>query len=103
MFVILSRPHPIPHTYPTSHDPFALPANASSSSFPTNHYNKSKKIAFGNKERTTDKKMGILVLLRLHKQQWSLQHCLRPLAFTWAELYFQRFHNGPNDPKGNKI
>ena len=27
-----------------------------------------KKIAFGNKEHTTDKKMGVLVLLRLYKQ-----------------------------------
>ena len=30
-----------------------------------------------------------------------MQHCLRPLAYTWAELHFQRYHNGPNDPKGN--
>ena len=29
----------------------------------------------------------------LHKQ-----HCLRPLAYTRAELHFQIYHNGPNDP-----
>ena len=39
----------------------------------------------------------------LHKQQWSLQHCLRPLAYTWAELHFQMYHNEPSDPKGNEI
>ena len=48
-----------------------------------------KKIAFGNKEHTTDKKMGVSVLLRLF--------------ISSNEVYFQRFHNGPNDPKGNEI
>ena len=38
----------------------------------------------------------------LHKQWWSLQHSLHPLAYTWAELHFQRYNNGPNDPKGNE-
>ena len=28
---------------------------------------------------------------------------LRPLAYTWAELHFQIYHNGPNDPKGNEF
>ena len=28
-----------------------------------------------------------------------MQHCLCPLAYTWAELHFQRYHNGPSDPK----
>ena len=27
----------------------------------------------------------------------------RPLAYTRAELHFQIYHNGPNDPKGNEI
>ena len=29
----------------------------------------------------------------LHKQWWSLQHCLRLLGYTWAERQFQRYHN----------
>ena len=29
----------------------------------------------------------------LHKQKWSLQQCLRPLTYTWAELYFQIYHS----------
>ena len=36
-----------------------------------------------------------------HKQLWSLQHCLRPQAYTWADIHFQRYCNGLNDPKGN--
>ena len=27
---------------------------------------------------------------------------LTPLAYTWAEFHFQRYHNGPSDPKGNE-
>ena len=38
----------------------------------------------------------------LLKQWWSLQHCLHPLAYTWADHHFQRYHSGPNDPKGNE-
>ena len=60
-----------------------------------------KKIAFGNNEHNTDKKIEVSVLLRLFIS--SNAHCLRNLAYTWAELHFQRFHNGPNDPKGNEI
>ena len=62
-----------------------------------------KKIAFGNKEHTTDKKMGVSVLLRLFISSSGLQHCLRPLAYTWAEFHFQIYQNGSNDPKGNEI
>ena len=39
-----------------------------------------------------------------HYDPWyrSFQYCLRPLSYTWAELYFQRYHIGPNEPKGNE-
>ena len=39
----------------------------------------------------------------LHKQEWSLQHCLRPLAYTWAEFHFQIYHNESNELKGKTI
>ena len=38
----------------------------------------------------------------LHKQWWNLQHCLCPLAYTWAELHFQIYYKGPNDAKEMK-
>ena len=62
-----------------------------------------KKIAFRNKEHTRLENGSLGFIETLHKQQWSLQHCLRPLAYTWAELHFQIYHHGPNDPKGNEI
>ena len=34
-----------------------------------------KKIAFGNKEHTTDKKMGASVFLKLFISSYGLQHC----------------------------
>ena len=64
-----------------------------------------RKIAFVNKENTDDRleNWSLGFIETLHKQLWSLQRCLRHLAYTWAVLRFRRYHNGRNDPQENEI
>ena len=53
---------------------------------------KSKRLPLETKN-TLQTENGCLGLIEtLHKRWRSLQPCLRPLAYTWAKLHFQRFH-----------
>ena len=48
-------------------------------------------------------KIGVAVLLRLFISSNKVCNtAYAPLAYTKAELHFQRYHNGHNDPKGNE-